>query len=91
MMAIDQVPMSSLEWLLDGEEPAVRHRALRELLGRPPDDAEVSVAREAAMRTGPIAAILAAQDPAGWWARPGSGYLPKWWSTSTVRTGPVDG
>lgn len=33
------------------------------------------------MRTDPIAAILAAQDSAGWWAKPGSGYVPKYTST----------
>jgi len=33
------------------------------------------------MKAGPIASILAAQDPAGWWVHPGSGYLPKYTST----------
>lgn len=70
-----------IDWLLDGAEPAVRHRALRELLGRTADDPEVMAAREAAMRTDPIASILAAQDADGWWARPGPGYLPKYTST----------
>lgn len=68
-------------WLLDEGAPAVRQLALRRLLDRPADDPEVVAAGSAAMRSDPIAAILAAQDPAGWWVRPGSSYLPKYSST----------
>ncbi|MFH0751863.1 MAG: prenyltransferase/squalene oxidase repeat-containing protein [Chloroflexota bacterium] len=68
-------------WLLDEATPAVRHLALRQLDGRPPDDPDVRAARAAAMETHPIAAILAAGDPAGWWGKPGSGYGPKYAST----------
>ena len=71
-----------LPWLLDEATPAVRHLALRQLLDRPADDPEVVGARAAAMREPPIAAILAAQDPAGWWVKPGPGYLPKYRSTT---------
>jgi hypothetical protein len=71
-----------IPWLLDDETPAVRHLALRHLLDRGADDPEVRAARGAAMREPPIAAILAAQDPAGWWARPGPGYLPKYRATT---------
>jgi len=70
-----------LPWLLDDAEPAVRHRVLRELLDRAPDDAAVIEAQAQAMATDPIAAILAAQDPEGWWVRPGGGYSPKYAST----------
>ncbi|HJW22336.1 MAG TPA: hypothetical protein VJ506_07905 [Candidatus Limnocylindrales bacterium] len=72
---------ATLEWVLDGAEPAVRHRALLELLGRSPTDPEVVAAQAAAMRAPPISTILAAQDGEGWWVRPGSGYLPKYRST----------
>lgn len=68
-------------WLLDERTPAVRHLALRQLEDRPPDDPEVRVAVAAAMASDPIAAILAAQDPAGWWGKPGCGYGPKYAST----------
>ena len=68
-------------WLLDEGAPAVRHLALRGLLDRPADDPDVVAARSTAMRSDPIAAIMAAQDPAGWWVRPGSSYLPKYSST----------
>lgn len=70
-----------LPWLLDGETPAVRHLALRRLLDQPVDAPEVVQARAAAMRTDPIAAILAAQQPEGFWARPGPGYNPKYRGT----------
>jgi hypothetical protein len=70
-----------LPWLLDEETPAVRHLALRQLLDRPEDALEVQQARAAAMRTAPIAAILAAQQPGGFWARPGPGYNPKYRGT----------
>jgi hypothetical protein len=71
-----------LSWLIDGGAPAVTHLALRQLLDRPADDPAVTAAREAAMRADPIAAILAAQDPEGWWAKPGPGYSPKYTSTA---------
>ena len=69
-------------WLLDGSGPAVRHLALLGLEDRAADDPEVATARGAAMRTAPIATILAAQDPAGWWAKPGHGYGPKYTGTT---------
>ena len=41
-------------WLLEGSDPSVRYRPLRELLGRPEDDPEVSAARkEIGIRGGP--------------------------------------
>ena len=77
----DRLRDDPLPWLLDEANPAVRHLALRDLLGRPVDDADVCAARDAATRTDPIAAILAAQDPAGWWVKPGPGYAPKYTGT----------
>ena len=68
-------------WLLDESAPAVRHLALRGLLDRPGDDPDVVAARAAAMQADPIASILAAQNPEGWWAKPGHGYSPKYTST----------
>ena len=70
-----------LPWLLDEANPAVRHLALRDLLDRSPDDPEVVDARNATTRTEPIASILAAQDVAGWWEKPGPGYSPKYTGT----------
>jgi hypothetical protein len=70
-----------LPWLLESNAPAVRHRALREFLDRPEDDAEVRRSLAAAMRSDPIAAILDAQQPSGYWVKPGGGYGPKYTGT----------
>ena len=74
--AVDPLP-----WLLEPAAPAVRHLALRRLLGRPIVDPEVVAARAAAMRTDPIAAILASQHPDGYWEKPGPGYATKYRGT----------
>jgi hypothetical protein len=68
-------------WLLEREDPAVRHLALRRLCDEPEDATEVRRALKAAMRTDPIAATLAAQDPAGFWDKPGAGYGRKYTGT----------
>jgi hypothetical protein len=60
-----------LLWLLDGEAPAVRHLALVQLVGLQRDDQEVRAASVEAMRADPIASILAAQEPEGYWMKPG--------------------
>jgi hypothetical protein len=70
-----------LDWLMDESTPAVRHLALRQLLDRPADDPDVVEARRAAMAAAPIAPILAAQNPEGWWVKPGAGYSPKYSAT----------
>lgn len=70
-----------LDWLLDESAPAVRRLALRQLLDRPADDPEVIEAGRAAMVSAPIAPILAAQNPEGWWVKPGAGYSPKYSAT----------
>jgi hypothetical protein len=70
-----------LPWLLAEDTPAVRAATLQRLLDRPAGAPEVRRARAAAMEVDPIKAILAAQDPAGWWAKPGPGYGPKYRGT----------
>ena len=69
-------------WLLHGSGPAVRQLALRWLEERPAEDPDVAAARAEAMASPPIAPILAAQDPAGWWVKPGHGYGPKYTGTT---------
>jgi hypothetical protein len=73
----------AMDWLLeeDAGNPGVRYLALRELLEQPEDDPRVLAARRAVMAQGPVPAILAAQDPAGFWVEPGSGYYPKYRGT----------
>lgn len=71
-----------VDWLLETADPAVRHLTLVRLLDEPPDSARARRARAAGMRTGPIAAILDAQDDEGFWVKPGSGYGPKYTGTT---------
>ena len=70
-----------LPWLLERADPAVRHLALIRLCDEPEDAGEVRRARRAAMRADPIAATLSAQEPAGFWEKPGAGYGPKYTGT----------
>jgi hypothetical protein len=71
----------ALGWLLEDAEPGPRYLALRDIVRPHPESAELGEARQAAHRSGPMAAILAAMDPAGFWEVPGHGYLPKYRST----------
>lgn len=79
---LDRLHDDPRPWLLEREDPAVRHLALRWLEDRPSDDPDVIEARTAAMRTDPIAPILDAQDAHGWWVKPGAGYSPKYTGTT---------
>ncbi len=71
-----------LEWLLEKDNPSVRYFALKHLLERSDDDADVQAARRAIMRSEPIKKILAAQEPEGYWAKPGSEYWPSYRPTT---------
>ena len=68
-------------WLLDPARPAVRQLALRWLEDRPADDPDVLAAQAAASARPPVAPILDAQEPGGWWVKPGPGYSPKYTGT----------
>jgi hypothetical protein len=72
-----------MDWLLeeDAKNPGVRYLALTRLLDCPADDPEAMAARRAATESGPVQAILAAQDPGGFWEQPGAGYYPKYRGT----------
>jgi len=78
---LDSLKADPRPWLLEESAPAVRAAALVRLLGRRPDDPEVAETRAWAMATDPIKGILAAQDPRGWWVKPGPGYAPKYSGT----------
>ena len=71
-----------LEWLLEKDNPSVRYFALKHLLDRSDDDADVQAARRAIMRSEPIRKILAAQEPEGYWVKPGSAYWPSYRPTT---------
>jgi hypothetical protein len=71
----------TIAWLLEEDNLCVRHLTLRDLLGRPPEDAEIRAARKAAHARGPIATVLDAMADDGYWVEPGPGYNPKYRST----------
>ncbi len=70
-------------WLLeeDPANPGVRYFALKELLDKPASDPEVVQASQALMSSGPVPIILDAQDPEGFWVKPGPGYFPQYRGT----------
>lgn len=68
-------------WLMEEEDPGVRYLVLRDLVRLPMDDPELKGAKEKAHREGPIATILDAMHPDGYWEKTGPGYLPKYRST----------
>ena len=76
----NQLKGDSLSWLLEPDSPGVRYLALRDLM-EDASEAELSAARDAAHRGGPIAAILDNMSTEGYWAKAGPGYLPKYRST----------
>ena len=76
-----QLKGDPVSWLLEKDDPGVRYLALRDLMDLTIDDRELRAARRAAHQRGPIAAVLDEMDAAGYWARPGPGYNPKYRST----------
>jgi hypothetical protein len=77
-----------LSWLLEKSDPGVCYLALRDLCDLEADDPELLDMRARAYREGPIASILDAMDPLGYWLEPGAGYYPKYrgtvWSLITL-------
>jgi hypothetical protein len=73
--------MNDLSWLLDPADPGARYLALRDLCDLPFDDPELVSARQAAYTRGPIAEIITAMHPDGYWVEPGPGYNPKYTAT----------
>lgn len=78
MKWLHQLKGDSLSWLLEEENPGVRYLALRDLVDLPKDNPELLAAREKAHREGPIATILDAMKPEGYWVTPGAGYSCKY-------------
>lgn len=82
------VGRETLTWLLDPADPGPRHLALRDLRRLASDDPELLAARAAAHEAPPIATILDAMHPDGYWVKPGAGYNPKYrsivWSLSAL-------
>jgi hypothetical protein len=72
-----------IPWLLEADEtqPAIRYYALRDILGRDENNKEVKAAKASIMASGPVPVILAAQQPEGYWDKPGAGCEPKYRGT----------
>ena len=67
-----------LDWLLQPSQPAVRYRALVDLLDRTSGDPDVRQARAAIPRRGWAADILKSQRPGGFWEAREDLYRPKY-------------
>ncbi len=76
----DQIKGDPISWLLEPGDAAVRHLALRDLVDKNKNDPELVAARKAAHTNPPITTILDQMNPEGWWAKPGGGYSPKYFS-----------
>ncbi len=70
-----------LNWLLEADDPAVRAVALRDLLDAPPDDPDYRAACVARLHSGPMATVLNAMAPEGYWVHAGHSYAPKYTGT----------
>ncbi|MBI5034455.1 MAG: nitrogen fixation protein NifH [Chloroflexi bacterium] len=81
MRWLSQLNGDSVAWLIETNSPGVRFLALRDLLDLKPNDAELLAARKTAHQKGPIATILGKMNKAGYWVKPGPGYLPKYKSS----------
>ena len=81
MAKADFTRSDALAWLTESPDAGVRYLALRDLLDLPADDSRLIEARKAAYAHGPIATVLAAMQPEGYWEEPGPGYNPKYRST----------
>jgi hypothetical protein len=72
-----------IPWLLEPENPSVRYWTLLDILDRSADDPEVQSARAAIPTFPPVAELLAAQKPDGYWVKRDY-YLPKHYGTFWV-------
>ncbi len=76
-----QIPDDVMHWLLEPSQPAVRYRALVDLLDRGPGDPEVREAQADLARRGWVRDILAHQRPDGFWEARADLYRPKYTAT----------
>lgn len=81
MLWKNQLRKDSLPWLLESDNPGVRYLALRDILELGPSDRELTSARRAAHKEGPIAEVFSHMENEGYWIKPGPGYSPKYSST----------
>ncbi len=79
----DKLIADPVPWLLEPDEsqPAIRYYTLRDILGVDENDKEVKAAKADIMTSGPVPVILAAQQPDGYWDKPGTNDGPKYRGT----------
>jgi hypothetical protein len=70
------------DWLLETNNPSVRYFALKELLGKPENNTEVSVAKNEIMNFGLVPKILKRQNDQGYWDAPDRFYTAKYKGTA---------
>src|SRR4030042_631379 len=58
----------------DKTQPAIRYYTLRDILGQDENNKEVKADKVSIMTSGPVPVILAAQQPQGYWGKPGPRY-----------------
>jgi hypothetical protein len=73
---MDALKADPTSWLLEPDNPSVRYWALVDILDQPADDLDVFRAQAAIPAWPPVAELLAAQKPDGYWAKPDY-YLPR--------------
>lgn len=73
-----QISKSVLDWLLDEQEPSVRHHTLVELAGQDAKDPLVEENRQQIGKRGWAARILEKQTDRTYWENAKSCYVPKW-------------
>ena len=71
-----------IPWLLEDDNPGVRHMTLTSILDRPETDPEVKKARAAIIRKGIVPKILSKQKAGGYWETPDRFYTAKYKGTS---------
>jgi hypothetical protein len=75
------VDKTTVDWLLEPENPSVRFLTLTELLGKPVSDPEVSAARSDIMTKGTVPEILKHQKEEGFWGTGKDFYTAKYKGT----------
>ena len=74
--------VEALPWLLDPSDPPVRTFALTDIMGKPPDNEEVRIAREGTLSYRPVARMKRAQGGRGYWLPDDNCYNPKFTATA---------
>src|SRR3972149_4576936 len=76
LLKADPIP-----WLLEDGNPSVRYLTLTRILGMTERNKEVRQARGKIMEIGAVPAILAKQEPGGYWEKTSAFYTGKYRST----------